>query len=184
MLWAVIFVSLTFMEVPTRFRDTVPLIIRSVFALFVHCPFSFVSASQRWVAHSVWLGQSVLYNSPLPSSKDPPFQNEAKCTTFFCENEFYLHENKNHFHIKGWALNLVLPVRSSARNQQVSMLLVKASLLKMRWDSKYKKGGFRSHLFKLAHRNLMCNHGCYINSGTNLLRLYHSDKRMITYLVC
>ena len=113
MLWAVIFVSLTFMEVPTRFRDTVPLIIRSVFALFVHCPFSFVSASQRWVAHSVWLGQSVLYNSPLPSSKDPPFQNEAKCTTFFYENECYLHENKNHFHIKGWALNLVLNLFAS-----------------------------------------------------------------------
>ena len=25
-----------------------------------------------------------------------------------CENEFYLHENENHFHIKGWALNLIL----------------------------------------------------------------------------
>ena len=25
-----------------------------------------------------------------------------------CENEFYLHENENHFHIKGWVLNLVL----------------------------------------------------------------------------
>ena len=24
-----------------------------------------------------------------------------------CENEFYLHENENHFHMKGWALNLV-----------------------------------------------------------------------------
>ena len=31
-----------------------------------------------------------------------------------CENEFYLHENeKNHFHIKGWALNLAL-IRGSA----------------------------------------------------------------------
>ena len=24
-----------------------------------------------------------------------------------CENEFYLHENENHLHMKGWALNLV-----------------------------------------------------------------------------
>ena len=24
---------------------------------------------------------------------------------FSCENEFYLHQNKNHFHIKGWALH-------------------------------------------------------------------------------
>ena len=28
-----------------------------------------------------------------------------------CENEFYLHENKNSFHIKGWALHLVLKQR-------------------------------------------------------------------------
>ena len=152
MFWAVIFVSLLLVPVPTRFRDTVPLIIRSVFALFVHCPFSFVSASQRWVALSVWLGQSVLYNSPLPSSKDPPFQNEANCTTFLVKMSFICMRMKNNFHIKGWALNLVLiqrpggtqkwpirradwsclTVRSSARNQQVSMLLVKASSLKMR----------------------------------------------------
>ena len=143
MLWAVIFVSLTFMEVSTGFRDTVPLIIRSVFALFVHCPFSFVSASQRWVALSVWLGQSVLYNSPLPSSKDPPFQNEAKCTTFFVKMSFICTRIKIISISKAEHLTsfwTCLPVRSSARNQQVSMLLVKASLLKMRWDSKYKKG--------------------------------------------
>ena len=145
MLWAVIFVSLTFMEVPTRFRDTVPLIIRSVFALFVHCPFSFVSASQRWVAHSVWLCQSVLYNSPLPSSKDPPFQNEAKCTTFFVKMSFICTRIKTISISKVEHLTsfwTCLPVRSSARNQQVSMLLVKASLLKMRWESKHKKGVF------------------------------------------
>ena len=28
-----------------------------------------------------------------------------------CENEFYLHENEKSFHIKGWALNLVLKQR-------------------------------------------------------------------------
>ena len=49
-------------------------------------------------------------NRPLLSSKDPHFQNEAKCTTFLVkmsfihmrlvtakENEFYLHENKKSF---------------------------------------------------------------------------------------
>ena len=27
------------------------------------------------------------------NSKNSHFQNEAKCKTFFCENEFSLHEN-------------------------------------------------------------------------------------------
>ena len=47
-------------------------------------------------------------NRPLPSSKNPHFQNEAKCTNLSCENEFCLQGKKNHFHIKGWAFNLVL----------------------------------------------------------------------------
>ena len=47
-------------------------------------------------------------NWPLPSSKNPHFQNEAKYTTFLVEMSFICMRMKNHFHIKGWALNLVL----------------------------------------------------------------------------
>ena len=51
---------------------------------------------------------SVLMNRPLPSSKNPHFQNEAMCTTFLVEKSFICMRMKNHFHIKGWALHLVL----------------------------------------------------------------------------
>ena len=40
-----------------------------------------------------------------------PFQNEAKWTTFLVELSFTCIRMKNHFHIKGWALNLVLILR-------------------------------------------------------------------------
>ena len=46
-------------------------------------------------------------NRPLPSSKNSHFQNEAKCTTFLVKMSFICMRKKNHFHIKGWALNLV-----------------------------------------------------------------------------
>ena len=48
------------------------------------------------------------YNMPLPSSKNPHFQNEAKCSTFLVEMSFICMRMKNHFHIEGWAPNLVL----------------------------------------------------------------------------
>ena len=41
-------------------------------------------------------------------SKNPHFQNEATCTTFLVKMSFICMRMKNHFHIKGWALNLVL----------------------------------------------------------------------------
>ena len=47
-------------------------------------------------------------NKPLPSSKNPHFQNEAKFTAFLVKMSFICMRMKNHFHIKGWALNLVL----------------------------------------------------------------------------
>ena len=50
-------------------------------------------------------------NRPLPSSKDPHFQNEARCTTFLVKMSFICMRMKNHFHLKGWALNLVLKQR-------------------------------------------------------------------------
>ena len=38
------------------------------------------------------------------SHENAQFQNEAKCKTFLCDNEFYLEENKkvNHFHVNGF----------------------------------------------------------------------------------
>ena len=47
-------------------------------------------------------------NRLLPSSKNPHFQNEAKCTTFLVKMSFIYMRMKNNFHIKGLALNLVL----------------------------------------------------------------------------
>ena len=44
---------------------------------------------------------------PLPSSKNPHIQNEAKCTTFIVKMNFTCMRMKKHFHIKGWALVLI-----------------------------------------------------------------------------
>ena len=51
------------------------------------------------------------YNRWLPSSKNPHFQNEARCTTFFVKMSFICMRMKNYFHIKGWAPKLVLKQR-------------------------------------------------------------------------
>ena len=40
-------------------------------------------------------------NTPLPSSKNPHFQNEAKCTTFLVKMSFICMRIEKHFHIKG-----------------------------------------------------------------------------------
>ena len=40
--------------------------------------------------------------------QNPHLQNEAKCTTFLVKMSLICMRMKNHFHIKGWALNLVL----------------------------------------------------------------------------
>ena len=47
-------------------------------------------------------------NRPLPSSKNPHFQSEAKCTTFLVKRSFICVRMNNHFHIKDWELNPVL----------------------------------------------------------------------------
>ena len=44
--------------------------------------------------------QRGFFNRPLPSSKNPHFQNEAKCTTFLVKMRFICMRMKNHFHIK------------------------------------------------------------------------------------
>ena len=48
------------------------------------------------------------FDRPLPSSKDPFFQNEAKRTTFLVKMSLTCMRKKGHFHVKGWALNRVL----------------------------------------------------------------------------
>ena len=48
---------------------------------------------------------------PLPSSKNPYFQNEARCTTFLVKVSFICMRIKNDFHIKGWAPTLLLKQR-------------------------------------------------------------------------
>ena len=40
-------------------------------------------------------------NRPLPSSKNPHFKNEAKCTSFLVKMSFICMRMKTHFHIKG-----------------------------------------------------------------------------------
>ena len=50
----------------------------------------------------------VVFKRPLPSSKNPHFRNDAKCTTFLVKMSFVCMGINNHFHFKGWALNLVL----------------------------------------------------------------------------
>ena len=51
------------------------------------------------------------FNRPLPSSKTPHFQNEARCTTFLVKMSFICMRMKNDFHIKGGAPTLVLKQR-------------------------------------------------------------------------
>ena len=50
-------------------------------------------------------------NRPLSISKNPDFQNEARCTTFLVKMSFICMRMKNDFHIKGWAPTLVLKQR-------------------------------------------------------------------------
>ena len=53
----------------------------------------------------------VKLNRPLPSSKNPHFQNEARCKTFLVKMSFICMRMKNDFHIKGRAPTLVLKQR-------------------------------------------------------------------------
>ena len=50
-------------------------------------------------------------NGPHPSSKNPHFQNEARCTTFLVKISFICMRMKNDFHIKDWAPTLALKQR-------------------------------------------------------------------------
>ena len=56
-------------------------------------------------------------NRPLPSSKNPHFQNEARCTTFPVKMSFICMRMKNDFHIKGYASTLVLKQRPRGKSE-------------------------------------------------------------------
>ena len=60
--------------------------------------------------------------SAKTDSKNPHFQNEAKCRTFLVTMGFICMRMKYRFHIKSWALNLVLIQRpGGTRKWSVSM---------------------------------------------------------------
>ena len=52
-----------------------------------------------------------LFNRPLSNSRNPHFQNKPKSTTFLVKMRFISTTMKNHFRVKGQALNLVLILR-------------------------------------------------------------------------
>ena len=66
--------------------------------------------AEREVGGSI-SGAGLIPIMPLLSSKNPHFQNEARCTTFLVKMSFICMRMKNDFHIKGWALTLVLKER-------------------------------------------------------------------------
>ena len=55
-------------------------------------------------------------NRPPPSSNNPHFQHEARCTTFLVKMSFICIRMKNDFHIKGWAPTLVLKQKPGVGN--------------------------------------------------------------------
>ena len=57
------------------------------------------------------LYQETKTNRPFPSSLEPLYQNEVKCSAFDMEIIFHSHANKTHFHKKGCTLGLILKVR-------------------------------------------------------------------------
>ena len=50
-------------------------------------------------------------NRPFPSSPEPLFQNEGRCSAFGMEIIFHSHAKKTHFHKKGCTPSLIFKVR-------------------------------------------------------------------------
>ena len=73
--------------------------------------------------NTIYNVQSPSRNRPLPSSKNAHFQNEVKCTTFLLKMIFICMRMKNDFHIKGWALNLILIQRPRGTGKWSIVLL-------------------------------------------------------------
>ena len=78
---------------------------------------------------------------PLPNSKNIQFENEAKCTAFLLKMSFICMRMKNHFHTKGWALNLVLIKRPGETRKWLIRLRWKFVLIRvtMTWELSWQR---------------------------------------------
>ena len=74
-------------------------------------PFSALLCLSSYCTIFISRNLMLLSNRPLPSSKNPHFQNEARYTTFLVKMSFICIRKKNDFRIKGWAPTLVLKQR-------------------------------------------------------------------------
>ena len=57
------------------------------------------------------LAEGTVFNRPFPSSPEPLYQNEVKCSAFHIEMMFHSHSNKTYFQKKSCALGIILKVR-------------------------------------------------------------------------
>ena len=88
----------------------------------------------------------VQLNRPLPSFKNPHFQNEARCTTFLVKMSFICMRMKNDFHIKGWAPTLVLKERpGGTRKWPIPLACLQQNI------KHYNRIIFAKLLSKMAH---------------------------------
>ena len=77
-------------------------------------------------------------NRPLPSSKNPRFQKEAKCTTFLVKMSFICMRMKNHFHIEGWAFHLALIQRPGGTPKTYCICKIIESISNQQLLSRFK----------------------------------------------
>ena len=76
----------------------------STVLIFIRCfwlPNSYYTVLAIWQLLVGLSRVSVVWSRPLPNSKTPQFQNEAKCKTFLVKMSFICMGMKNHFDIKG-----------------------------------------------------------------------------------
>ena len=94
---------------------------QSLDAIYIYLIFIISSVQNRCIyslACGILNPFRMYLNRPLPSSKNPHLQIEAKCTTFQVEMSFICVRMKTHFHIKDWALNLVLIQRPRGNSEK------------------------------------------------------------------
>ena len=89
---------------------------------------------------------------PLPSSKNPHFQNEAKCTTFLVKMSFICMRMTNESHSKGWAPILVFKQRPrGTREWPIDMCSLLVCLLFSPGRGGYFKKGIRKRQVISSH---------------------------------
>ena len=64
--------------------------------------------------------QQTILNSPFPSSPEPLFQNEGRCSAFDMEISFYSHAKKTHFQKKNLTTQLIPDVPQMTIKQVAS----------------------------------------------------------------